>query len=72
MQDFLTKWTELVTDPDTQMQEETIRRLLVDKLKGKFNNTKSVGLKEDISYFERMDVGDPNYSHAWLIGRMQA
>ena len=69
---FFESWVELTTDSDAKMEPETLRRLLVHKLKGHGDSVKSEDMREDIAAMERMEPDDPNYSHEWLLKRMEA
>ena len=64
MRQFYENWISLVEDVDAQLPEETLRRLLREKLEA------SEELASDLAHFDRLEDDAPDFSHAWLLRRM--
>ena len=58
MREFYEHWIELVEDLDASLPDETLRRLLREKLDS------SEELKIDLSHFDRLAETDPLWCHA--------
>ena len=65
MRIFYECWVSLIEDVDAQLPEETLRRLLREKLDS------SDELAIDLAHFDRLDEENDDYSHKWLCQRME-
>ena len=71
MRKWLENWTDILADPAVNLDDESKRRLLIFKLQGSAGaGKKSEAMVLDLQHMDRMEHGDPDCTHAWIIGRM--